>query len=88
MGLPVVTTRIAGIPELVEDGYSGFVVAPGRVDVLVDAVRRLASDPDLRREMGELGRAKVIAEYSIEPSAAHMYEMFVSVLTQTPGQGS
>jgi glycosyltransferase involved in cell wall biosynthesis len=88
MGLPVVTTRIAGIPELVEDGYSGFVVAPGRVDVLVDAVRRLASDPDLRREMGERGRAKVIAEYSIEPSAAHMYEMFVSVLAQTPGQGT
>jgi glycosyltransferase involved in cell wall biosynthesis len=80
MGLPVVTTRIAGIPELVEDGYSGFVVPPGRVDALVDAVQRLAADPELRREMGERGRAKVIAEYSIEPSAAGMHEMFAAVI--------
>jgi glycosyltransferase involved in cell wall biosynthesis len=80
MGLPVVTTRIAGIQELVEDGYSGFVVPPGRVDVLVDAVQRLASNPELRREMGERGRAKVIAEYSIEPSAAGMHEMFAAVI--------
>jgi glycosyltransferase involved in cell wall biosynthesis len=80
MGLPVVTTRIAGIPELVEDGRSGFVVAPGRVDALVDAVARLAADPELRRQMGEHGRAKVIADFSIEPSAAQMHEMFTSVL--------
>jgi glycosyltransferase involved in cell wall biosynthesis len=88
MGLPVVTTRIAGIPELVEDGQSGFVVPPGRVDALVDAVRRLASDPDLRRKMGERGRAKVIAEYSIEPSAARMRDMFASVIAQADESSS
>jgi colanic acid/amylovoran biosynthesis glycosyltransferase len=80
MGLPVVTTRVAGIPELVEDGQSGFVVPPGRVDALVEAVRRLASDPELRREMGERGREKVISEYSIDPSAAQLRDMFASVL--------
>jgi glycosyltransferase involved in cell wall biosynthesis len=87
MGLPVVTTRIAGIPELVEDGYNGLVVAPGRVDVLVDAVQRLAADADLRRQMGDRGRAKVVAEYSIEPSAAHMREMFAWVVARNSRTG-
>jgi glycosyltransferase involved in cell wall biosynthesis len=85
MGLPVVSTHIAGIPELVQDGYNGIVVAPGRVDVLIDAVRRLAADSELRRQMGERARAKVVAEYSIEPSAAHMHEMFSAVVDGTHG---
>lgn len=80
MGLPVVTTRIAGIPELVEDGVSGFVLPPGRVDALVDAVQQLACDPELRHRMGAQGRMKVIADYGIEPAAAHMHEMFAAVI--------
>jgi glycosyltransferase involved in cell wall biosynthesis len=85
MGLPVVSTRIAGIPELVEDGVNGFVVAPGRVDVLVDAMKQLAADPELRRRMGERGRAKVIAEYSTDPSAAQMRDMFAWCLRNLAG---
>ena len=62
-GLPVVSTRIAGIPELVEDGEHGFVVRPGRADEMADALARLAADPELRRRMGESGRAKVEREH-------------------------
>ncbi len=80
MGLPVVSTRIAGIPELVDDGHSGFIVPPGRVDALANALHRLAADVKLRRIMGERGRAKVVAEFSIEPSARQMKEMFSSVI--------
>ena len=43
--VPVVTTQIMGIPELVENGHSGLLVAPGRVDVLVDALARLVAGP-------------------------------------------
>ena len=42
-GRPVVATRITGIPELVEDGVSGFLVAPGSVEQLVGALERLAA---------------------------------------------
>ena len=48
MGVPVVTTRIAGIPELIEDQVSGLLVTPGRVDQLADAVERLLTDGELR----------------------------------------
>jgi colanic acid/amylovoran biosynthesis glycosyltransferase len=62
-GLPVVATRIAGIPELVEEGVSGLLVTPGRHDLLADAVAELADDPERRRAMGEAGRAKVRADF-------------------------
>ncbi|MEM7522749.1 MAG: glycosyltransferase [Pseudomonadota bacterium] len=68
--LPVVTTRIAGIPELVEDGVNGFIAPPGDADTLAARIDTLLSDPDLRRRMGEAGRAAVVAEHDIAHEAA------------------
>lgn len=79
MELPVVTTRIAGIPELVEDGESGFLVSPGRSDQLADAIERLAADPDLRRRMGEAGRSKVAAEFNLDESARALRDLFAEL---------
>jgi glycosyltransferase involved in cell wall biosynthesis len=62
-GLPVVSTRIAGIPELVEDGEHGFLVRPGRADDLEQALARLAAEPELRRRMGALAQAKVARDH-------------------------
>lgn len=72
MELPVVTTRIMGIPELVEDGTNGLLVPPGRVDALTDALERLVRAPDERRAMGRAGREKVRADYDVARSAAAM----------------
>lgn len=68
--VPVVTTRIAGVPELVEDGRSGLLVAPGETAALSQATQTLLTDPDLRTRMGEAGRAKVMAEFDIAQEAA------------------
>lgn len=57
--LAVVTTRTMGIPELVEDGVGGLLVAPSDPDALADALERLAADPSLRRSLGAAGRARV-----------------------------
>jgi colanic acid/amylovoran biosynthesis glycosyltransferase len=72
MALPVVTTRIMGIPELVEDGKHGLLVPPGRVDALADALERLVRNPDERRLMGVAGREKVRADYDVARSARRM----------------
>jgi glycosyltransferase involved in cell wall biosynthesis len=58
-GLPVVATRIAGVPELIDDGVSGLLVTPGRVDELANAVERLFGDADLRAALAKAGRAAV-----------------------------
>jgi len=80
MELPVVTTAITGVGELVEDGVSGLLVRPGRVDQLADAFEYLARDPALRRRLGVTGREKVRAEYDIEASATQLDSLFASVL--------
>jgi colanic acid/amylovoran biosynthesis glycosyltransferase len=76
MELPVVTTRITGIPELVEDGHTGLLVTPGRVDLLTDALERLLADPELGRRMGAAAREKVMREFNTESSADQLYERF------------
>jgi glycosyltransferase involved in cell wall biosynthesis len=72
MAMPVVTTRIMGIPELIEDGSDGVLVAPGRADELTDALERLVRSPEERRTMGRAARRKVETEYDVARSAKSM----------------
>jgi glycosyltransferase involved in cell wall biosynthesis len=76
MELPVVTTRIMGIPELIEDGVSGLLVSPGRADQLTAALERLAGDPELRRALGKAGRATVQRDYELSRLAEEMRSAF------------
>jgi glycosyltransferase involved in cell wall biosynthesis len=80
MELPVVSTRITGVPELVDDGRTGLLVAPGRTDQLADALERLLVDPALRRKMGSMAREKVVREFNTQTSAEQVYELFASYL--------
>jgi colanic acid/amylovoran biosynthesis glycosyltransferase len=61
--VPVISTVIAGIPELVESPGSGLLVAPGRVDLLVQALQYLIDHPERRREIGEAGRKRVVEHF-------------------------
>ena len=63
-GKPVVVTAVGGLPEAVEDGRTGLVVAPRDERALADAVVRLLDDPVLARELGAAGRRKLDAEWS------------------------
>jgi glycosyltransferase involved in cell wall biosynthesis len=74
--VPVVTTGIAGIPELVEDGISGFIVPPGDSDSLAMRLRQLLDDPAMRRRFGEAGRVRVAAEFDITRSAEALDALF------------
>lgn len=69
-GLPVVTTPIAGIGELVEDGQTGLLTPPGRADLLGEAFRQAHSDPDLRHRLGLEGRRRIDAGFLPGPNAA------------------
>ena len=71
-GLPVVATRVGGIPELVRDEETGLLVYPGRPDLLADALRRLMESGPLRRSLSEAGRSWVAAEFEIGRSARRL----------------
>jgi len=60
--LPIVASRVSGIPEVVEDGRSGWLVAPENVMDLVDALTSVVGSPQEARRRGEIGRKWVEAE--------------------------
>lgn len=82
--LPVIATRIAGIGELVTPGETGLLVAPGDVAGLRDAMHTLLADPEMRRAMGQRGRAKVVAEYNVDLEAAWLRQL-IADLDAAPG---
>ena len=64
-GLPVVATRVGGNPEIVEDGTTGILVAPGDAGALAAAIRELLAEPERRRRLGARARARVIERYQL-----------------------
>lgn len=69
-GAAVVTSRISGIPELVEHGVSGLLVEPGDSAALAGAIRELASASVVQRRLGATGRARVDAEFRLDDTVS------------------
>ena len=65
LGKPVVASRVGGTPELVVDGETGLLVPVSDPVALAEALSRLADDPTERRRMGEAGRARAAAQFSL-----------------------
>ena len=76
MEIPVVATRVGGIPEVVLDGETGILVEPGNSEQLAQAILTLVENPALRRQMGERGREHILANYRWEDNAALMEELY------------
>ena len=79
-GLPVVTTGVSGIPELVEHGTNGLIVPGEDPDALAHAVAKLAADPDLAHRMGEAGRAIVSERFDGDVLAGRLAGLFERML--------
>ena len=78
---PVVATRIGGIPEVVDDGDSGYLSNVGDVEKMSEDTLRLLGDNDLRRSFGQKGRELAVQRYSTEkiiPQYIAYYEKIVS----------
>jgi glycosyltransferase involved in cell wall biosynthesis len=73
---PVVSTRLAGIPELVAHGETGLLVASGDTSALVQALEELIRDPGLRSRYGRAGRARIEQHFRIEHTVAPLVELF------------
>jgi glycosyltransferase involved in cell wall biosynthesis len=78
--VPVVTTRIAGISELVDDGVSGYLVPPGNKTALREAIAALVAHPEQRQSMGQAGRLKVEREFNIKTEAKRLFEVLMETL--------
>ena len=76
IGVPVVASRVAGIPELVEDGAGGLLFAPSRWDELAACLKRLLRDKGLYDALSERGKQRVIGEFDVKNSAELLSKLF------------
>jgi glycosyltransferase involved in cell wall biosynthesis len=75
-GLPVVSTAVAGIPELVRHGENGLMIAPHDIPALADALAALLGDQLRREQMGATARATVVAHFDLRAAARQIVALF------------
>jgi glycosyltransferase involved in cell wall biosynthesis len=80
VGLPLVGTRVGGLPELIEDGRTGLLVPPGDPEALGRAIRSLLLRPGLMLSMGTAGREKAVGEFSIDRMLSATREAYAQAL--------
>jgi glycosyltransferase involved in cell wall biosynthesis len=82
--LPVISTRLAGIPELVVDGETGLLAPPGDSKALAHALEQLLGDPELRLRFGHAGRAQIEQHFRIEHTVAPLIQMLERSCSRRP----
>jgi glycosyltransferase involved in cell wall biosynthesis len=84
-GLPVIATRHGGIPDAIEDGASGYLVAEGDFERMAACMLQLARDPELAGAMGRRAREQVTAEFGQPKNLATLWELLVAVMNRRDG---
>jgi glycosyltransferase involved in cell wall biosynthesis len=86
-GLPTVATRWRGVPSIVDEGVTGFLVDVRDSAAVVDRLCRIAADEDLRILMGHRAREKYLREYTQETFISRMQRAFAEVALDQEGNG-
>ena len=76
----MIASRVGGLPEVIDDGETGFLSEVGDVDQMADDAARLLMDPKLRREMGKRARASAIDRYSTHKIIPQYIEFYERIL--------
>jgi colanic acid/amylovoran biosynthesis glycosyltransferase len=80
LGVPVIASRVAGIPELVRDGETGILFDPSHWSQLADAIDRMAGDGTLHDHLGRAGPQRIAEEFDVRLSAARLRDLFAGVV--------
>ena len=81
-GLPVVATEVGGIPDVMVESVNGFLVPPRDPTSLAQAITHLLDDPDLRQQMGQVGRERVIEHFSVERMVERTQNLYEQLLAE------
>lgn len=76
MEIPLVSTNVSGIPELVKDGVSGIIVPPKDEEAISEALIKLLNNEDLRVQMGKVGRQIVLEKYNVTIECHKLMNLF------------
>jgi glycosyltransferase involved in cell wall biosynthesis len=86
LGLAIVSTRVGGVPELVEDGTHGLLVPPGDAGALAEAIGRVLDDAALRERLGAAAAARQVERYSLEATTRAVERLYLELLGRVPGE--
>ena len=81
--VPVVASRVGGVPEVVTDGETGFLSAVGDVDKIADDAGRLLADPEFRSNMGRRARESAVSRYHTDKVIPEYIKFYEHILSQT-----
>lgn len=84
-GKPVISTNVGGVPELVENGVTGFLVPPKDPDALTNAILRLARDPQLRKQMGLAAKRHAIERFDISRTIRLHEDLYLKLWRRNKG---
>src|SRR5262249_35102322 len=88
VGVPVVATRVGGIPEAIDDGETGMLVPPADAEAMAAAIDKLIVDDGLRRRIAAAARTRVERDFSA-PSMARSFEaLYAEISPSVPGFSS
>jgi glycosyltransferase involved in cell wall biosynthesis len=82
MGVPVVSTRISGIPEMIDDGMQGLLVEPRNARALADALRRVLTDSELHARLAHAGRQRICERFDSRRTTLVLRELFAAQLRE------
>ncbi len=82
-GVPVVATRVGGIPEIVEHGVDGLLVPPGRARALAESILRLLDNPSLRADMIYRGLRNVMGRFGVVRMAETVAKIYSQMFSRT-----
>ncbi len=86
--VPVVASRVGGVPEVVDDGATGYLSEAGDVEKMSDDAARLLSDEEARREMGRRAREAAVSRYSTDLVIPQYIEFYERVIAETKERAS
>ncbi|MBD3221243.1 glycosyltransferase [bacterium] len=84
-GCPVLSTRVSGVPELLEDGRAGVLVDPHDPTAIAGGLRRLVDEPDLVQRLSLAGRARIEGGFTVDGEAARLERFFAGVIAGALG---
>ena len=80
MRVPVISTDISGIPELITDDVNGLLVPEKNAEAMAHAIERLLTQPELRQKLSEAGRARVCSDFDSQVTTLDLKELFITRL--------
>ena len=77
-GLPVIASRVGGIPEVIEHDRQGLLIPPADAGALAGAIGELIADPALRRRLGDAARERVHRDFSLDATLRQYDRLYES----------